>query len=293
MGRKSKTQVGDLITLPNGDVVEVLDYISCKKILVKNIVSLKEFWTRNEVLQGKRGDKNCKVKYSPRTKQNPPVKIGQRFQSDNHGECEVTEINGYFMTIKFLNTGAIKTNVYRSIAYSGKVADPSRGNSQQLKFKQEYAVGKVFNSELYGKYEIISNETANDISIKWLDTGKIQHGVKSYYIKNDSLRDEHNPDRSWNYLNCRLNVYYIYVVLLNGYIVYVGKGINKRYLHVNSGVSHNLELNRHYFCHDNNLKVMIHRYFESEEDCSKHEQWLINFLKPCYNSTLYMTKNTN
>jgi len=43
------------------------------------------------------------------------------------------------------------------------------------------------------------------------------------------------------------NKHYVYIVKLKGEVIYIGKGKHDRYLHPNSGTSHNREMNRLHF----------------------------------------------
>lgn len=282
MGKHFKIKNGDKLRVGETELL-VIDSQNTRKILVEVVSTGETLFLRADQLQCKRNSKFYKAEYKPKTKRNPSPVKGQRFFSDNHGECEIVEIYGYLMTIRFLDTGTLKQNVYRAVTYSGKVADPSRGHSQQLKFKQQYAVGKVFESAKYGKFEIVENTSSIDITIRWETTGELQYGISTERIKSGTVVDTNKPSRWWNYLNVDIEKYYIYIVLLKGSIVYVGKGKGDRYLHVNSGKSHNRELNRHYFCHGNDLVVKIHMTFDDKDECEEHEHWMINFLKPCYN----------
>lgn len=280
-GRPPTYNVGHKYTDSYGTEFEIVDYVNSKNVQVKNLTTGDLIWTKNEFIQGKR---TPGAKYKPRTKRNPAPVIGQEFESENHGRCTIIDIYGYKMSVKFHNTGNVKHNVYRSVTYSGKVADPEIGPIAWRRFREQYAIGKIFSTKYYGDIEIVANDYANNITVKWLDTGTIQTNVTSNSIQTRALKDANNPDRFWNYLNVDLDRYYIYVVLnTENEVVYIGKGINKRYTHVKSGSSHNKELNRHYFCNGNDLTVKILQYFDNEKEVIKQEEWLIKFLKPIYN----------
>ena len=281
LGTHAKYDPGYKFKNIDGIEFEIVKYVDCKNVLVRNIISGEESWTKNEEIQGKRG-KGCT--YQVKTKRNPAPVVGQEFESENHGRCTILDIYGYLMTIKFHNTGNIKHNVYRATAYSGKVADPEIGPIAWRRFRQRYAIGKIFSTKEYGDIEIVDNSLATNMAVKWLDTGTVQYNVVSESIKSGSLKDTNNPDRIWNYLKIKLDTHYVYVAIdSENTIVYVGKGINKRYTHVKSGTSHNRDLNKHYFCFGNDLEVRIIQYYTTESEAKAHEEYLIKFLQPIYN----------
>lgn len=63
------------------------------------------------------------------------------------------------------------------------------------------------------------------------------------------------------------NEYYVYACMVNGILVYVGKGKNDRYLHCTSGASSCVELNRDLFKygkHKFNVLKVVHNLSEQE-----------------------------
>jgi len=75
------------------------------------------------------------------------------------------------------------------------------------------------------------------------------------------------------------NKYYVYQVVHEGEVIYVGKGKGGRYKHATSGKSHNYKLNEFHFKHkllgDVLPEVDIIKYFEEEKDALAYESKLI------------------
>jgi len=279
MGKHNKYKNGDIVYLYE-DEYEIIDYINSKNVIIKSISTGKEVKTRNEILQCKRGKG---TDYKPKRKRNPTPVVGQRFITENHGWATVLDIYGYKMTIKFDNTGAIKSDVYRTCVYSGKVADNTIGNSTMHKFREKFKIGSVHPTKLHGDIEIVEVINSKNMTIKWLDTGRIQFKVYASDIRNLLLKDSERKNE-WDYLGVGSN-YYIYGVKFNNEIIYIGKGIGKRYLHVKSGSSHNRELNRIYFCNENSAEVfLILGGIKDSEQVDRLEKEFIIEFNPKYNS---------
>lgn len=79
----------------------------------------------------------------------------------------------------------------------------------------------------------------------------------------------------------------VYVAYSNeGTALYVGQGNIGRHKHCMSGISHNKELNRHYFLNgeDSSMKVNIIQTFNNTSDALLLEKELIKSLKPLFNN---------
>ena len=81
--------------------------------------------------------------------------------------------------------------------------------------------------------------------------------------------------------------YYVYRVLLEGEVVYVGKGSGNRVNHVLSGCSHNSKINEAYFRNkllgEPAMTVEIVEYFTTSKEALKAESVLVKTLNPDYN----------
>ena len=79
---------------------------------------------------------------------------------------------------------------------------------------------------------------------------------------------------------------YVYVVLNNvrtcGDVIYIGTGKGARHMHVNSGKSHNKELNRMYFANEPADKYLFADGL-TKDDAGKLERDLIAFFNPLAN----------
>lgn len=282
MGKHIKYEVGFKYTNRDGVEFEILEYVSSKNVMVKNLLTGEVLWTKNEIIQDKRTPGS---RYKPKQKRRPAPVVGQRFETNNHGWATIIAINGYKMDILFEDTGNIRTDVYRATAYSGKVADPSTGRIQQKRFNDLFKIGNVFETEKYGNVEILKVVNSVGITIKWMDTGRTQSGLSSGSILSGKLIDKMRKDNSWNYLNVNTDKYYIYCGKLDGEIIYIGKGIGKRYLHIKSGKSHNANLNRLFFCNNNPVEVeILLGGISTEEQAIRLEKEFILEFNPVYNS---------
>lgn len=87
------------------------------------------------------------------------------------------------------------------------------------------------------------------------------------------------------------NKYYVYIAKYNGEIVYIGKGKDKRYLHINSGCSHVYEANRLHHVHGVVFEVEIIKKGISMEKASEIEVLMIRTYSPIWNKQF--THNDN
>ncbi len=284
MGKHVEYYNGFRYTDKSGQEFEIVNYVGSKKVQVKNLATGELSWTKNEIIQAKRGSGS---EYKPKTKRNPSPVVGQRFETENHGWATIIAINGYKMDIVFDNTGAIRTDVYRAVTYSGKVSDPSVGRIQLKRFYDLFKVGAIFDTKRFGKIEIVEVVNSVGITIKWLDTGRIATGLSSGSILSGDLVDKVRKDDSWNYLNVNSEKYYVYCAKQDNEIVYIGKGIGRRYLHINSGRSHNVQLNRLFFCEGNPLVTeILLGGIETDEQATRLEKEFILEFNPIYNSKI-------
>ena len=79
-------------------------------------------------------------------------------------------------------------------------------------------------------------------------------------------------------------MYYVYIVVAGGSVVYIGKGTGLRFMHVNSGTSHLLEANRAFFS-GTSLYVRKLKNFNTEVEALEYEMLMIRTLKPAWNGT--------
>lgn len=76
--------------------------------------------------------------------------------------------------------------------------------------------------------------------------------------------------------------WYVYVGKYVDEIVYVGKGKNDRFMHLNSGTSHVYHANKFHF-EGGIVDVEIIRYFSVESEALLYESFMITELKPAWN----------
>lgn len=87
---------------------------------------------------------------------------------------------------------------------------------------------------------------------------------------------------------------YVYCVVNNGIVVYIGKGKTGRISHINSGTSHNYKLNEYHF--RNKLlgeplpETRILNYYTSDKEATEVESHLIKLFKPECNIMLASDK---
>lgn len=276
-----KYENGDEVVI-DGTRFVVVNYIDSKNVYIKNLETGEELRSRNEVLQGKRGRD---VQYKPRQKRKPPPKLGDRFLTNNYGWITVVKLKGYYIDVQFDDTGFVKETIYRSRVHAGKIKDDSIGRLSPKAFRQLFVKGSIFTTKNFGDIEIVEVKGCKGITIKWLDTGRIQKSVTSTEIRSGNLCDLRRKDDL-----CLLAVgdnYYIYGVKYKGEIVYIGKGIRRRYLHACNGRSHNKELNRIYFCEDEKVEVFIilSGIIDSKQAQRLEKEFILEF-NPKYNSVV-------
>jgi hypothetical protein len=88
----------------------------------------------------------------------------------------------------------------------------------------------------------------------------------------------------YNINECARGEYYVYLAFnTNDELVYVGSGKGFRDSHVNSGISHNKELNKMHFSGE---KLFVHRFLVdvSKEDALRFEKAIIRLMNPAANT---------
>lgn len=81
------------------------------------------------------------------------------------------------------------------------------------------------------------------------------------------------------------NTYIVYQVLYKNKVVYVGSGKSDRYLHTQSGSSHNPQLNKLFFTEPEYMVTSIVRQGLSKEESLEIEMGYIKATQPIYNVT--------
>lgn len=76
--------------------------------------------------------------------------------------------------------------------------------------------------------------------------------------------------------------YYVYAAKHDGRVLYIGSGRLSRIDHVNSGRSHNREINRHFFTHGAMVVEKLHTELTRAESL-RREVLAIDLLDPPYN----------
>lgn len=77
--------------------------------------------------------------------------------------------------------------------------------------------------------------------------------------------------------------YIVYEVRHLGVPVYIGSGLENRYLHVKSGKSHSLELNKLFFTDPDNVVVILLRDCLTQEESLEIEKEYIQAYEPAFN----------
>lgn len=276
-----KYENGDEVVI-DGIRFVVVNYIDSKNVYIKNLETGEELRSRNEVLQGKRGRK---IQYKPKQKHMPSPKLGDRFLTNHYGWITVVKLSGYYIDVQFDNTGFIKENVYRAKVHTGGIKDDSIGRLSSKAFKQLFVKGSIFTTKNFGDIEVVEVKDSKAITIKWLDTGRIQKSITSTEIRSGNLCD-YQRKTEWDFLGVG-DKHYVYGVKHKGEIVYVGKGVGRRYLHTCNGRSHNKELNRIYFCEGEKVEVfIILSGITDSKQAQRLEKEFILELNPKYNSVV-------
>lgn len=289
MGRLATINVGDKFTAKPNVELTVIHYHSSVSVIVedeqgnKRDVNAKHLRDGNMLWRTKDG----KVRESNGAKsaRKLPPKIGERYESANHGWYEIIDIESYSnMTIRFDDTGATRSGVFTHAAFSGKVADPTRPRADDPRVR--FPTGSTQKSNSWGDYTIVEMLASGIASIRWHDSGNLQENVLSSQVRGGSVTDIVEYKREYDYLQPASGAHYVYVARLEGQIVYVGQGYGKRYLHCRSGCSHNRELNRLYFS-GVEVEVAIHKDGLSKGHATGMEKQLIELVEPYCNQRRY------
>jgi hypothetical protein len=226
-------------------------------------------------------DKSGRKFKSPRQRAAP--KAGGWFESINHGWYTVIAVAGYKnMTIRFDNTGEVKSGVYTHVCGTGKVSDPSVGRIKPITLAMP--VGSKYESKKYGKFEIVENLGAASIMIRWEDTANTQE-VTAQQILDGRLIDQQAYSVQYPEDVFKPRGHYVYVAKAGEVVVHVGKSFGRRYLHCLSGRSTNYELNRLHFAGEK-VSVEIYRDGLNHEGALKPEREMILELQPTGNVVL-------
>jgi len=294
VGKHNKVKVGEVFVLNCGVVVTVEEYVNSSEILAVDSDGYKCWCKAAHLRSGKiHWVKRTLTPFAPRWKRDSTPKrryklraykldVGDVFATDNYGDIEVIAISDVLCDIRFMNTQAVLKGIQRSKLKYGKIKDPSL--PRKSKVREKFPVGSVHKSKEHGEYEVLATTSVKDFLIKWLDNGLVVHTVAAV-LYNGTVRDNTRPP-AWDYLAPTPDRHYVYVVKFSDEIVYIGKGIGKRYLHVTSGTSHCKELNRLYF-EGATVTVEIHKDNLSSEDALSIEKGLIVSIRPRFNTVMY------
>lgn len=212
-----------------------------------------------------------------------PVRIGDSIELNSGVTVTVVDRTGIDTITVRDATGNEKVTSANQLR-KGTVSWREFGVPTKTKIFQRLSVGDIRESRQGGKFEILDIQSATDITIKWLDTGSVQEGNSIYSIEGGSLT---NTTSSKEILYTTANMYYVYLVVQDMEVVYVGKGIGNRYTHVHSGTSHKYEFNQAHFLNIP-LEVVIYKDNLEESAALLLETELIEY----YNSKLNRQKMT-
>lgn len=221
----------------------------------------------------------------PVSKRRPSPQVGESYDSNNYGTFTIVSVEpDKTYTIRFDETGAIKTGAMSSAIFVGNVRDPSR--PKELSLDKKFPIGSVWESNNWGRFSIISIQNARNVTVQFEDTGNVVDEVSTESIRRRHVVDRPERDRLRNYLSPKEGMHYVYIAKLDGEVIYVGKGFGKRYLHCRSGGSHNVELNRLFFSGEV-VDVSIHKDGLTNKEAEDMEKTLITILQPYCNQKKY------
>lgn len=271
----NKVKVGDKFTDKRGREVVVIEYCNSLHVVIKDNLgevrrtdsrALRKGWFwRQEKTQ-------CIDEYSGQE-----IFLGGIIRTRTSGQCEIVSIEQEKVTVKYLDTGNIKTHSIYKLR-QGRVAD----------FRKEKKVGDTFQSKQHGIYKIVSISDGV-ATLEW-ESGitsllLLSHVGQSHVsptrtgmprVKKEEILKEHKPEPP------RLPQFYVYSASLNGELLYIGKGEGNRYLHCNSGKSSCYELNKLHF-QGITVDVDIVARYDTTEDAANAEIEMIKRLDPKYN----------
>lgn len=88
----------------------------------------------------------------------------------------------------------------------------------------------------------------------------------------------------WWTTHVEITGHYVYICFVGSTVLYIGSGKGKRFLHVASGISENFKLNKHYFCEENSIEIIVIRSGLTKQESLELEKDLIVSLNPPYNT---------
>ena len=168
-------KVGEIYPSNNNGDMEVIEYLGARNITIKFLDTgiIKYKVSSGNLFKGKIG--------LPRVTEATPVTVGDVFPSKNHGDMRIVEyISCSNITVCFLSTNTNKTGVDASKIRTGSVAPDTYSLVK---------VGGVYPSNKWGDMEVLSYRGAEDITIKFTDTGSIRKNILASKLRNGKVKD--------------------------------------------------------------------------------------------------------
>jgi hypothetical protein len=209
-------------------------------------------------------------------------RIGERYLTENYGWIEVIEYNGFRdVTVRFDDTGAIKSGLNITACMNGRVADDSLPRAQLITTR--HPIGKEFKMSDGDIATVLSINSSTDVEVLWKSTNMVtRHSVQQLKSGRIKPRNRGKQYGEWNYLKVNEDGYYVYMCYINNRLVYVGKGTKQRYLHPNSGRSSVIEFNAMFFL-GRTVDVKIYKDSLTAQEAKSLEKSITNKLKPPFN----------
>ena len=254
-------KAGQLVKLANGEEITIVEYNHNKSVLVRNSEGI-ERWTRNECI--KRG----KISFNKSHYRCSFAKVGDKKVLENGVEVEVVRLCGNSrvdLVDRLGNISNVKLEGYKdgSIAWKHYLEE---NNRYPIKIGQKIMCVNGIEVTVIGYYDNIPSSLILQDSL-----GNVETAVRAYRIKK----------YSWPHKNPRR--YYVYKAHIKDKIYYIGQGKAARWKHVNSGLSHSVKLNWHFFTQEEKLTVTIVKDDLSQEEAKRLESSLILEHLPDYN----------
>lgn len=279
-------KVGDKILLSCGVEVVITYYASADKITITDKQGNSRV-VKTESLKAK----TCRWQMFKTVGQTPKkVRARRTSVGDRHvlnGGIEVTvlevlnsanvKVVDDFQNSKFVDSCALRRG---QVSWSEFGTPDINITNILTKLASEFPVGSVRESAKYGDFVIKEVNSSSDIVVEWMLSKHVQHNCGSFEIRSGRLTDD---SCHGDYLKPTKGKYYVYTATLDGEVLYVGKGKKDRYRHVNTGISHVLELNRLFF---EGAKVVAGIYKDNltEDEALSLESMLIQEIKPRLNT---------
>lgn len=250
--------IGESVELNCGVILTVVEILGSGNVKVSDGVNSKNVNKSNLLLK--------KIKW-------PAIWIIKKdvwYKSKSFGWFTILDIQDYKSVILFEDTQNIEVEVDNASIISGNVSDSLKIQIPKVLLK--FPINSIHSMGKFGNIKILEVHSKMCLKIEII-------GADEYLFV--SVKDIRDRSFTRNSKPTVPEGYYVYIAKIDDSVKYVGMGKNLRYLHCNSGTSHNYALNKLHFS-DKSKDMVIEIYKEglSKEKAALLEIKLIADMEP-------------